>query len=292
MTVNFEHLKPWESLYNDCRLAEKNAVAGSRAENILAMKSLGSALEKMVAQLVKKAGITDEMVEAHKRRAGKEGRADVYGRIMVLEDRRVLDAESAENYNTLRVLRNNAVHDENLGNASDARIQSDMEKMYRLMYEESYLFAKEYMAGSTPSEEGSHSAAGKSDWLPVVPLADVNVYEKVFGKNKNRAMAASASNGGYSGIDFDSTAEWIHRKNQEQLQQMQLDQQMQFDQQMQLDQQQMQRDQQHWLNEDLNRNLDMGLDLGGGMDLGGGLDLGGGFGGFDGFGGFGGFGMF
>lgn len=163
MTINFEHLKPWEALYSDCRLAESNAIEGGRAEHILAMKSLGSGLEKMVAQLTKKAGITDEMVEAHKRQKGKEGRADVFGRIMVLQDRGILDAQSSENYNTLRMLRNNAVHDNNLENASDAKIQKDMEKMYQLMYEESYLFANQYMAdgkGSVVQGAGVRNGAG------------------------------------------------------------------------------------------------------------------------------------
>lgn len=148
MTINFEHMKPWKAAYADFRLVELNATKDSKEENILAMKSMRSGFEKMVSTLAEHAGITDEVVLQVKRQLNKNGdRVDLYGRILALCAYKVIDEQSGKNYNTIRILGNHGVHDneEPYLSASPQQVKKDMEQMYKLLYEETYLFASEYI---------------------------------------------------------------------------------------------------------------------------------------------------
>lgn len=147
MTINFEHMKPWEAAYADFRLVEENATKDSKAENILAMKSMRSGFEKMVSALAAREGITDGMILQIKKKLNKEQKVDLYGRVLALRTYKVIDEQSGKNYNTIRILGNYGVHDneEPYLSASAQQIKKDMEQMYKLLYEETYLFANEYM---------------------------------------------------------------------------------------------------------------------------------------------------
>ena len=57
MTMNFNHMVSWSAVYADFSLAEQNARRESKEEKILAMKSMRSGFEKMVAILAEHAGI-------------------------------------------------------------------------------------------------------------------------------------------------------------------------------------------------------------------------------------------
>lgn len=148
MTVNFEHMKPWQAAYKDFRLVELNAIKSTKEENILAMKSMRSGFEKMVSALAEHAGITDDVVLQVKRQMNKNGdRVDLYGRVLALCAYKVIDEQSGKNYNTIRILGNHGVHDneEPYLSASAEQVRRDMEQMYKLLYEETYLFANEYI---------------------------------------------------------------------------------------------------------------------------------------------------
>lgn len=144
MTRNFEHMAPWKSIYEDFELAESNALKGRRAEQLLAMKCMGSAFEKMVSLLVQKAGYRDSDVEQYKSNNGLEGRADLYGRILLAGAYELIPAESFNNYNELRSMRNQSVHD-GYATATDAQVKEAFDKMYAMIYRESWLWANQYM---------------------------------------------------------------------------------------------------------------------------------------------------
>lgn len=148
MNGNFEHMVSWEAAYADFRLAEQNAVKATKAEKILAMKSMRSGFEKMVTILAKHAGITDDMVRQVKYQMNKDdSRVDLYGRILALSAYGVLDAQSDKNYNLIRELGNRGTHDneEPYVTANVQQIHRDMEMMYKLLYRETLLFANKYM---------------------------------------------------------------------------------------------------------------------------------------------------
>ena len=147
-TVNFEHLKGYQSIYEGCCLAEKNIVEDTKVEILSAMRELGNAFEKMVSALTKHRGITDQHVLMIKQMRGKnEGGANLFGKVLALGELQVISSDSKENYEAIRKLRNQAVHEDG-GPYKDApltQIKADAEKMYSLFYRESYLFANEYM---------------------------------------------------------------------------------------------------------------------------------------------------
>lgn len=148
MTMNFNHMAPWNAAYADLRLAEQNIKKATKEEKLLAMKSMRSAFEKMVTALAEHAGITDEVVMQLKRQMNKEdSRADLYGRILALCAYKVIDSQSANNYNTIRMLGNHAVHDcEGPYKLADLqKVSKDAEIMFRLLHKESNLFANKYM---------------------------------------------------------------------------------------------------------------------------------------------------
>ncbi len=146
MTMNFNHMVSWSAVYADFRLAEKNARRETKEEKILAMKSMRSGFEKMVAILAEHAGITDDMVRQVKCQMNKDDNCvNLYGRILALCAYGVIDAESGKNYNTIRVLGNQGVHDNVYLNASTQQVSKDMEMMYRLLHRETNLFANKYM---------------------------------------------------------------------------------------------------------------------------------------------------
>ncbi len=147
MTINFEHMKPWEAAYTDLRLAEENATKDSKAENILAMKSMRCGFEKMVFALAARERITDGMILQIKKKLNKDPKVDLYGGVLALSAYKVIDPKSQNNYNTIRILGNYATHDyrDPYLSASPQRVKKEMEQMYRLLYEETYMFANEYM---------------------------------------------------------------------------------------------------------------------------------------------------
>ena len=116
MDNGFEALKDNQGIYEDCKLAEKMISGTTRVEILTALRSYGTAFEKMVNALILKAGITSEQVLRIKRQNGKDGIVDLYGKIMALKVTGFISAESGINYESLRKYRNSAIHEaENAG---------------------------------------------------------------------------------------------------------------------------------------------------------------------------------
>lgn len=116
MNTDFEVIKNNQSIYEDCELADKMISGTTRVEILTALRSYGSAFEKMVNVLILKAGITQEQILKIKKQNGKDGIADLYGKIMALKATGFVSVDSGNNYEKLRKFRNSAVHEsENAG---------------------------------------------------------------------------------------------------------------------------------------------------------------------------------
>ena len=62
MDNGFEAVKDNQGIYEDCKLAEKMISGTTRVEILTALRSYGTAFEKMVNALILKAGITQEQI--------------------------------------------------------------------------------------------------------------------------------------------------------------------------------------------------------------------------------------
>lgn len=184
MTMNFNHMVSWSAVYADFRLAEQNARRETKEEKILAMKSMRSGFEKMVFILSEHAGITDDMVRQVKCRMNKDdNRVDLYGRILALCAYGVIDSESGKNYNIIRVLGNQGVHDNVYLNASTHQVSKDMEMLYRLLHRETNLFAYKYMKTMPVLRESGAMKPAKNRWglLAFIAVACLAMYVLFIG---------------------------------------------------------------------------------------------------------------
>lgn len=184
MTMNFNHMVSWSAVYADFRLAEQNARRETKEEKILAMKSMRSGFEKMVFILSEHAGITDDMVRQVKCRMNKDdNRVDLYGRILALCAYGVIDSESGKNYNIIRVLGNQGVHDNVYLNASTHQVSKDMEMLYRLLHRETNLFAYKYMKTMPVLRESGAMKPAKIKWglLAFIAVACAVMYVLFIG---------------------------------------------------------------------------------------------------------------
>lgn len=185
-SVNFEHLKNWEGIYNSCCLTEKNIISDNKDEIIMGMVSLGKAFEAMVQELVDHVGITTEQIKAVMEQEGKDSNGKkvfLFGKILALQKFGVLTGETQENYHKLRKYRNCVSHaeeEERFRKLPLEKVMKDAEEMYSTFYKESHWFTQYYMTKDFGVNSGKKNAALKS--VSSVQTESLSANQGGFGK--------------------------------------------------------------------------------------------------------------
>lgn len=159
MATNFEHMKPWNAIYEKLTFAEDFLLENdSKEAYIQAMGAIRGSMDVMMKELMRAAGVSDKEIIMIKKKSGKGEDVDMYGRILAAEQLGIITPASAKNLHRIRTLGNDAVHGKTrFVNKGKELLKKEAEELYAKIYRESYLFAKQYM----PACQGQGAQAWK-----------------------------------------------------------------------------------------------------------------------------------
>lgn len=169
MATNFEHMKRWNTIYEKMLFVEKLLTENDSKECYMqALGSIRGAMDMMMKELMKAAGIKDAKIIKVKQQNGKQGdRVDLFGRILAAEKLGIITSDSANNLHRIRSLGNDAVHGSTVAlNKNKKQLKAEAEELYEKFYRESYLFAMQYIPecekGGVKQSKPAGVNAGKS----------------------------------------------------------------------------------------------------------------------------------
>ncbi len=179
MITNFEHMKKWPVIYRKLLWIEDQMLDGAkevtkkteeefdlRIESCKAVIGFArTALEMLLGELFKAAHVSDEDVVRVLNKVfpeNKENRANLFGRIKLLEEYKLVSPECTKDMHFLRKIGNKGLH---TGNPEE-RYKQELEtakKVYECLYRLSYLFANQYMPQFTEIGEkmGNRNSSAK-----------------------------------------------------------------------------------------------------------------------------------
>ena len=184
MVTNFAHMKEWNVMYQKLLFLEDLILDVKNKESCIQIISTGRAvIDVLLKELVKVAGITDEQILRMKKDTfhnSKEGdKISLFDRIIALEAMGYISAKSAENLHTIRKYGNPAIHgEETFVNKPLNELKSIAEKVYELLYKETYLFANQYAqeAKSRRGEKNSTNSTTNQSGVVLGVMAIVVVF--------------------------------------------------------------------------------------------------------------------
>ena len=145
MVTNFAHMKEWNVMYQKLLFLEDVILDIKNKESCIQVISTArGVIDILLKELVKEAGITDAQIIQI---CGQEqGRVNLFDRIKVLEAKGYITPKTAENLHTIRKYGNQATHgEETFVGKSVEELTSIAEKIYEILYRETYLFANQYV---------------------------------------------------------------------------------------------------------------------------------------------------
>lgn len=145
MVTNFAHMKDWNVMYQKLLFLEDVILDIKNTESCIQVISTArGVIDILLKELVKEAGITDAQIIQIS--GQDQGRVNLFDRIKVLEAKGYISSATAENLHTIRKYGNQATHgEENFVGKSIEELTSIAEKVYGILYKETYLFANQYV---------------------------------------------------------------------------------------------------------------------------------------------------
>lgn len=190
MVTNFSHMKPWNAMYQKLLFMEDVILDIKNKESCIQIVSTSrGVIDILLKELVKENRITDAQIIQVKKQtsmnAQDQARVDLFGRIKALEALGYISKNTAENLHYIRKYGNQATHgEETFINNSQEELKKIAEKVYEILYRETYLFANQYVpaarAGNKGTPVGKESNSSSNNTTGIVVTIIVIVLALIF----------------------------------------------------------------------------------------------------------------